>query len=264
MDTTTHHDKKQPAQGGTQSIRRVLHLLRLIAQHDRQGLNLQEIIALSGLERSTAHRLVSCLVDEQFARRADDRRYYLGIDAMQIGFSAMHRVPIADTLRPLTKRLCRMSGDSVFLVVQQGDHALCLLREHGDFPVRIFTIDVGEKRLLGMGAGGLALLAQFDDQTITDMYQRNAQTYQAAGLALDALLQKAQQARKQGFAEIMDGITPGISGVGYAFPISDITRVAISFGAISPRLDGPRRQAMGQLLQKECAAWMQEHARVAQ
>lgn len=252
--------QKPQATGGTQSIRRVLQLLRLLAQHDQEGLTLQEIIARSGLERSTAHRLVSCLAEEHFARRADDRRYYLGIDAMQIGFSAMHRVPIADTLRPLTKRLSRLSGDSVFLVVRQGDHALCLLREHGDFPVRIFTIDVGEKRLLGIGAGGLALLSEFDDTTITDIHQRNAQAYQAAGLTLSALLQKAQQARAQGFAEIIDGITPGISGVGFAFPISDITRVAISFGAISQRLDTVRRQAMGRLLQKECTNWMREHA----
>lgn len=249
---------KPQTTGGTQSIRRVLQLLRLLALHDRQGLTLQEIIALSGLERSTAHRLVSCLTEEHFARRTDDRRYYLGVDAMQIGFSAMHRVPIADTLRPLTKRLCRLSGDSVFLVVQQGDHALCLLREHGDFPVRIFTIDVGEKRLLGIGAGGLALLSEFDNTTITDIYQRNAHAYHTSGLTLNTLLQKAQQAREQGFAEIVDGITPGISGVGFAFPISDITRVAISFGAISQRLDMVRRQTMGRLLQKECTSWMRE------
>lgn len=216
-------------------------------------------MALSGLERSTAHRLMSCLVEEQFARRSmEGRLYHLGVDAMQIGFSAMHRVPIADTLRPLAKRLCRLSGDSVFLVVQQGDYALCLLREHGDFPVRIFTIDVGEKRLLGMGAGGLALLSDFDDATIAEIHQRHAHVYKASGLSLETLLSRAQHTRAKGFAEIVDGITPGISGVGYAFQISDITRVAISFGAITPRLDCARRQAMGELLKKECSEWQTE------
>lgn len=247
---------KKPVTGGAQSIRRALHLLRLLAQHDSRGLSLQQVTAMSGLERSTAHRLLSCLVEEQFARRSPERFYHLGVDAMQIGFSAMQRAPIADTLRPLAKRLCRISGDTVFLVVQQGDYALCLLREHGDFPVRIFTIDVGEKRLLGVGAGGLALLASFDDASIAEIHRRHAPTYTAAGLSLDTLLTRVENARARGFAEIIDGITPGISGVGYAFQISDIARVAISFGAINPRLDRSRRQAMGELLKKECTGWL--------
>lgn len=256
MSKTSLEPVKHNKTGGAQSIRRALHLLRILAQNDNDGLSLQKLTALSGLERSTAHRLISCLVEEQFARRSQEGRlYHLGVDAMQIGFSAMHRVPIADTLRPLAKRLCRLSGDTVFLVVQQGDHALCLLREHGDFPVRIFTIDVGEKRLVGMGAGGLALMAGFDDAVIAEIHQRHAPTYNAAGLSLDTLLSKAQLARNKGYAEIVDGITPGISGVGYAFQISDITRVAISFGAITPRLDSTRRQAMGELLKKECSEW---------
>ncbi len=250
-------DSEKPVKvGGAQSIRRALQLLRLLAQYDSQGLSLQQITAFSGLERSTAHRLMTCLVEEQFARRSSqDRLYHLGVDAMQIGFSAMHRVPIADTLRPLAKRLCRLSGDTVFLVVQQGDYALCLLREHGDFPVRIFTIDVGEKRLLGLGAGGLALMAGFDDAAIASIFERHADTYRASGLTLEALLPRIQQTRAKGFSETVDSITPGISGVGYAFQISEITRVAISFGAITPRLDGARRQAMGELLVTECAEW---------
>ncbi len=246
------------ATSGTQSVRRVLHLLRLLAQHEALGLSLQELTTYSGLERSTAHRIISCLIEENFARKdPDSKRYYLGIDAMQMGFSAMQRVPIADTLRPLAKRLCRLSDDTVFLVMQQGDFALCLLREHGDFPVRIFTIDAGEKRLLGFGAGGLALMAGYGDDEIEKIYARHQADYHQAGLPLDGLLQKVRATRLQGFSEIVDGITPGVSGVGFAFSISKITKVAISFGAINPRLDATRRQTMGKLLVEECLAWVQ-------
>src|SRR5690606_8388559 len=247
---------------GTQSIRRVLHLLRLLAEHDAQGLTLQEVMAQANLERSTAHRLLSCLVDENFAQRdAASRRYYLGIDAMQMGFSAMYRAPIADTLRPLAKRLCRLSGDTVFLVVQQGDYALCLLREHGEFPVRIFTIDAGEKRLMGIGAGGLALIADYSDAAIAEIHARHEKAYLKAGLPLQTLLRHARTARELGYAEIVDGITPGVSGVGCAFAISKITKVAISFGAISQRLDATRRKAMGRLLVAECQAWREDPER---
>lgn len=169
----------------------------------------------------------------------------------------MHHVPIADTLRPLMKRLCRLSGDTVFLVVQQGDYALCLMREHGDFPVRIFTIDAGEKRLMGIGAGGLALISDYANEQIEKIYARHAAHFIQSGLPLDILMQRVRGTRQQGFSEIVDGITPGVSGVGFAFSISKIAKVAISFGAISHRLDAVRRQEMGKLLMHECRTWVE-------
>ena len=138
-----------------QSIRRALQLLRLLAQNNPHGLSLKELTAQSGLERSTAHRLVSALVEEDFVyRNPDTSRYQVGIDAIHIGLSAVGNTSITERLNPLVMRLVRLAEDTVFLVVQQGDYALCLAHKHGDFPARIFTITVGEKRLMGVGAGG--------------------------------------------------------------------------------------------------------------
>lgn len=252
------------AVSGAQSVRRALDLLRLLALHEGSGLTLQELISHSGLERSTVHRLASCLVEENFARRdPDTRRYHLGVDAMYIGFSSMHRTPIVETLRPLVKKLTRLTGDTVFVVIQQGDYALCLMREHGDFPVRIFTIDEGEKRLMGMGAGGLAMLAKYSDDEVAQTHARHAACYERNGLGLEELLRRLRRTRDQGFSEIVDGITPGISGVGYCFPMSRVARAAISFGAISTRLDAARRQELGALLVAECDAWVSAQASMA-
>lgn len=248
---------RKQAVSGTQSIRRALHLLRILAEHSPTGLNLKELTLVSGLERSTAHRLITCLVEECFASRdAATRRYHVGMDAMQIGLSAVGSQSITDMLRPLIMRLARLSGDTVFLVVQQGDHALCLLREHGDFPVRIFTIDEGEKRLMGIGAGGLALLSSLPDATIKTVYARHAAEYDQAQNPLPTLMRKVEETRQAGYSEIENSITPGVAGVGYAFTLSAITRVAVSFGAISVRLDEHKRREMGLLLARECENWL--------
>jgi len=69
------------------------------------------------------------------------------------------------------------------------------------------------------------------------------------------LLEKCHLTRRNGYASIDSTITPGISGVGYAFSVSALTQVAFSFGAISPRLAGQRRAQMGRLLVEECSAW---------
>lgn len=251
---------KLTATGGTQSMRRALGLLRVLAQHQEDGIDLQGVMNASGLERSTAHRLLSCLLEEQFAERDNrTRRYRLGVDSMQLGFAALRRTPLLDALRPFAQKLARLSGDTVFLVIRQGDYALCLLREAGSFPVKVFTIDQGERRLLGVGAGGLALMASLPDEEIASLYARHAASYAQVGVSSSALMKAVKHTRTTGYSEIVDTITPGVSGVGVAFPVSELTWVAFSFGAISSRLDGPRRVKMGALLRAECLAWAQDY-----
>lgn len=237
-------------------MRRALGLLRLLADQQEDGMDLPQLMQASRLERSTAHRLLSSLVEEQFAERdARTRRYRLGVEAMQLGFAALRRMPLLDALRPFAQRLARLSGDTVFVVMRQGDHAVCLLREAGSFPVKVFTIDQGERRLLGIGAGGLALLASLSDEEIARIQARHADAYRQAGLADAALMKAVRQTRRRGHSEIVDSITPGVAGVGAALQVSGLAQVAFSFGAISNRLNAQRRTEMGALLRRECEEW---------
>ncbi len=246
--------------GGTQSMRRALGLLRVLAQHQEDGIDLQGVMTQTGLERSTAHRLLSCLLEEQFAERdPSSRRYRLGVDSMQLGFAALRRTPLLDALRPFAQKLARLSGDTVFLVIRQGDYALCLLREAGSFPVKVFTIDEGERRLMGIGAGGLALMASLTDEEIAQIHTRHAASYAQSGVSAASLAKAVKHTRATGYSEIVDTITLGVSGVGVAFPVSELTWVAFSFGAISSRLDAARRIEMGTMLRAECLAWAQEY-----
>ncbi|SDM11060.1 transcriptional regulator, IclR family [Oryzisolibacter propanilivorax] len=241
---------------GAQSLRRALQLLRLLAEHQEQGIRLTDTVAATGLERSTVHRLLSCLVEERFAERdGAGKAYRLGVDAMQLGFASMRRAPLVDMLRPLMQRLARLSGDTVFLVIRQGDYCLCLHREEGHFPVKVFTTDVGGRRLLGLGAGGLALLAALEDAEAERIFERHAPEYAQAGFTRESLLQAVRRTRSTGWADIVDTLTTGVSGVGITFAASASTQAAISFGAITPRLPPQRKAEMAQLLQAQLAGW---------
>lgn len=245
---------KPPATAGAQSLRRALQLLRLLAEHQEQGIRLTDAMAATGLERSTVHRLLTCLVEEQFAERdSTGRGYRLGIDAMQLGFASMRRVPLVDASRPLMQRLARMSGDTVFLVIRQGDYCLCLHREEGHFPVKVFTTDVGGRRLLGLGAGGLALMASLADAEVERIFERHTQEFDQAGFSRERLLQAVRRTRAAGWADIVDTLTTGVSGVGITFAASASTQAAISFGAITPRLPPERKVELAHLLREQLA-----------
>jgi len=241
-----------PGTAGAQSLRRALHLLRLLAEHHEDGIKLADVQEASGLERSTVHRLLSCLVEERFAERdGTGRAYRLGVDAMQLGFASMRRVPLVDACRPLMQKLARMSGDTVFLVIRQGDYCLCLHREEGHFPVKVFTTDVGGRRLLGLGAGGLALMAALADAEVERIFERHGDEYAQAGFTRARLLQAVRRTRGAGHADIVDTLTAGVSGVGCTFAASPGTLAAISFGAITPRLPPQRKLELARLLRAE-------------
>jgi DNA-binding IclR family transcriptional regulator len=239
---------------GTQSLRRALMVLRLLGRHQEDGLTLAQVTEHSKLERSTAHRLLTCLVEEGFAeRQVRGKIYRLGIDAVQLGTAGMRRMPLLDQYGGLLQKLARISGDTVFFVIRQGDFCLCLQRQEGHFPVRVFTTDVGEKRLLGIGAGGLALMAVLPDDEIRQLMQRHAKEYAAMGFSTTRMLQAVRATRKQHYSCIADTITEGVSGVGYAFQVSAAQWAAVSFGAISTRLPALRQKELGELLVCECA-----------
>lgn len=246
---------------GTQSLRRALSLLRLLGLHQEEGMTLAQVIEQSQLERSTAHRLLTCLVEEGFAeRQAKGKLYRLGIDAVQLGTAGMRRMPLLDQYDGLLQKLARISGDTVFFVIRQGDFCLCLQRQEGHFPVRVFTTDVGEKRLLGIGAGGLALMASLPDEEIQALMQRHAQAYAAVGFNTARMLQAVRATRRLGYSRIADTITEGVSGVGCAFQVSSSQWAAISFGAISPRLPTQRQKELGELLMHEISRVKPGHA----
>lgn len=234
---------------GGQALRRGLNLLRLLGQHQHEGMRMSDAIEQAGLERSTAHRLLSCLVEEGFAEKDEaTKRYRLGIDAMQLGSAAVRRMPLVGKFRPLMQRLARMSGDSVFLVARDGDEVICLHREEGPYPVKVFTIDVGRRRLLGVGAGGLALMARMPDEEIDDVIRRNRAAYEAAGMTPAILWRAVRDARRTGYAPIVETITPGVAGLGMALPASLRVPAAFSFGTITPRFTPQRRAELAALL----------------
>lgn len=244
--------KKKPL--GTQSLQRGLSILHLLGTHHAEGLRLTDISRMLGLETSTAHRLLACLTHEHFVERnPTNKRFHLGIGSMQLASGAAERLPLTERLRPIMQKIARISGDTVFLVARQGDFALCLHREHGDFPVHITTTLPGGSRLLGIGAGGNAIMSGIPTDEVVRIYERNAVAYQTVGLELETLLTTLEETRATGFSQTVDIITPGISAIGLPIVMGSRPMAALSIGSISSRMESERRQELGALL-TECIA----------
>lgn len=231
---------------GAGSAGKALELLRLVARHHPQGLRLTEAIALSGLDRSTVHRQLACLIEEGFVDRApDSKRYRLGIEAMQLGVAPMATTHLVQRFRPVMEDLARQSGDTVFLMVRSGDHALCLHREEAQQPEDALIVAPGLRRVLGVSAVGVGVLARWPDADIETTYSRRQSEYRQAGISLAGLRESVAETRSLGYAQASDHRTREARGVGCAVRLSETAFAGVSVAARNARMSQRRQRELG-------------------
>ena len=236
---------------GTQTVGRALGLLKAVAGRHPSGITLAELTAQAGLDRSTAYRLMSSLVEAGMVDRDDRRHYRLGLEAMQLGLAAMNRSPLADRCRPFMQRLARITEDTVFLVVRNGDYGHCVHYEEGAFPIKALVLSIGGMRVLGIGSAGMTLLSRLDDAEIAALHARHVEEFEPYGLTLARLKPLVTATRSRGYAESDGLVTQGVGAVGMGFATSGSGYAAISIAAISSRMSATRRQWIADMLGRE-------------
>jgi DNA-binding IclR family transcriptional regulator len=142
-----------------QSLGRAIELLRLISAEHTSGARLSDLVAASGLPQPTVHRLLRQMVEGGLVMQDAQRRYRLGHFAYELGLVASTHFHLRDQCAPHLGRISAETGDTAFLMVRSGADSFCLDRQSGSFPIQVLTVQVGKRRPLGIGGGGLALLS---------------------------------------------------------------------------------------------------------
>lgn len=242
---------KNTKRSGSQAVFRALTLLKLVGKYHENGISLKSLVDITSLDRTTAYRLMNCLVETGLAERNDKKRYRLGLEAMQLGLKSMSRIPILDRCRPLMIRLARRTEDTVYLVIRNGDYAHCIHYEEGSFPIKAIVLQVDGLRMLGVGSAGTALLATLSDTDIAELHQRQYKKLPPSRASLSKLMAEIQDIRSSGYASTDDLVTEGVGGVGVPFEITPNAYAAISVGAIHSRLSEERRLWIKQVMHEE-------------
>jgi DNA-binding IclR family transcriptional regulator len=242
---------------GAQAVFRAMDLLKLVGLNHEHGIALPSLVAATGLDRSTTHRLLSALASTGMVARDERRLYRLGLEAMQLGLATMSRVPIVERCRPMMIRLARRTEDTVYLVVRNGDFAHCVHYEEGAFPIKALVLQVGALRLLGVGSAGTALMATLTDAELEAFHARHRAELPPERNSLMQLRRQMAQARRRGWACTDNLVADGVSGVGMFFQVTPGTYAAISVGAIRARMHEERRNWIAGLMAEELrnAAW---------
>lgn len=241
---------------GMQSLERAMLILRVVADMGPPGAKLADVAEATGLSRSTAHRFLGALAQLGLLDQDDSSgAYYLGMDLCHYGAIAANRFSLRDIAHPSMERLTERTGDTVYMSIRRGYESICIERFEGDYPIKTLTLDVGDKRPLGVGAGSLALLSFQSNEFVSRAIAVNAAAVKMTwNIDSTELFSFVEETRSQGFAYNPGRVAPGMTAVGVPILGANGEAVAaLGVGAITSRMT-PDRSA-------NIVAWMLEEAR---
>lgn len=243
------------ARTGTQSIERVVAMLRVVASRGRRGMRIADVVSTSGLPTSTCFRMLQRLEVEGLVKRdALTRKYHLGPLLYELGLLAEPSYRLCDLCDPAMAVIADRTQDTVYLSERSGLEAVCTHRALGDYPIKALTLDIGIRRPLGVGAGGLAILAALSAAEAEVIIDANSHRYaRFANFDVAFLRAEVLAARERGYAFLDSAVTPGTAALGVAFALrpGDRPIAALSVAAISSRLTGTRLAEVARDLQQQ-------------
>lgn len=246
------------AADGTQAIRRAAAILRVLAAAGPQGAAPSAIARSGGLARSTAHRMLRCLVEERLVEHADlGARYRLGPLVHELGLVPSSGAIEVARWRPAVEAVARRTGATAYLMRRSGLEAVCVVKADGDSMVRFVPVDTGQRRLLGVGAGATALLAALLPDRVDAVIRMITPGLAAYPRISPALLQQAvQQVRQTGFAVSRGAVVEDGFGMGAVIPATGSAEphLAISLAAHASTVTDAAIADWKQVLAQEISA----------
>lgn len=238
------------------SISRAAKMLRILAEIGSAGGTLGEVAKASGFGKPTAHRILAALSDEGFAYQdMTTRRYHLGAGLSLLARRAAVN-EIGTLAQPVLMRLADQTADTVYIQVREGLRSVCVGREQGSFPIKTLSLHVGQSRPLGVGSGGLAILANLPPAEIEAVMDANARWLaEYPAFEFEKLRGLVRQTQAQGYAFVEGLMIPGINAVAVPITGGDGRPVAsLSVTAIAERVHGDRALWLAGLLREEARA----------
>jgi DNA-binding IclR family transcriptional regulator len=219
MATASKTTRPGAANRGTGSLRKALRLISGLAEAPQEGLRLTEIVGRTNLDPATAHRMLACLVEEGFLQKRPDKRYRLGRRIFELGLVAGHTFNERVHAHRALCRLAETVGATAVLSARSGDETVYIDRVEGPEQFAGLRAALGTRLPIGIGAGGVALLAAMAPDAADALVRANAARYRRFDpQAPNKLRRRIEEAKRQGFALTESFLNPGVGAIGVVVP----------------------------------------------
>ncbi len=135
-------------------------LLRVLEVLDAapQGLQLRQVAQQTGINKSTAYRLLAHLESEAYLFRDDEGAYIVGPRLARLGAGAAYHNTLRNVSRPVMQKLWTVTSETINLAIPEGLHVVYLDVMESPHSFRLVS-EIGMRRPLHCTALGKAILA---------------------------------------------------------------------------------------------------------
>jgi IclR family acetate operon transcriptional repressor len=166
MTTPTSDKADEGIAGGSRSVTRALTLLETVALQAQSPLRLADIVSMSGLPKTTSHRLLGVLCGHGLLSVDEDGRYRPGALLLAMGTNFLRQTDLRDVALPSMQRLTEVTQETSHLGLLQFPWVVYVAKVESPQAVRMHS-QVGAVNPLYCTGLGKALLA-FSPQPLID------------------------------------------------------------------------------------------------
>ncbi len=216
-------------------VRSVARAISILEQFtlDRPELNLTEISNGIGLSKSTTHRLLSTLeTTEMVEFEKKTGHYRLGLKTFRLGSVVSKSMELVKQADPLLWNLADETDETSFLLVADGNEALCLRRFDGTHHVRVLFLEAGKHSAFNCGAAQRVLLAHLPEWRWEEVVASHARRMtQYSLVSRDELERDRREIRERGYSVSWEDVTMHACALGA--PVRDSTGTVIAAVSVS-------------------------------
>ncbi len=227
------------AKSSIQVIERMMSLLKALARHTAP-VNLKQLATETELHPSTAHRILSVMVDNRLVDRIEPGTYRLGIRLLELGSLVKSRISVRQEALPHMQVLHQALGETINLSVRRDDEVVYVERTAGSSSMMRVVQIIGARAPLHITAVGKVFLAEDGPEQWLDYARRTGLPRYTENTLTDAeqLSKELDRVRRNGYAFDNEEAEKGVSCIGAGIYNDENRLVAgLSVSAPSDRLD---------------------------
>ena len=210
-----------------QAVERALDILDCFSFQNRE-LSLSEIVICTGLNKTTAKRLMSNLVTRGYLRQnPQTKKYQLGMRLFELGGIVFSSFSLRQAAANPMTLLQRETGATVLLGVGIENQLVYIDKREGEGMIRISS-DIGWRRPLHYGMLGMVLMASLEPRDVREILaQFPLETHTPYSITdEDAYSLRLEKIRDQGYVLEKEEAVEGVIGI--AAPIKDYSRQVVA------------------------------------
>ncbi len=217
----------------------MMSLLAALARH-ATPVNLKQLATETKLHPSTAHRILSVMVENRLVDRIEPGTYRLGIRLLELGSLVKSRISVRQEALPHMQTLHQELGETVNLSVRHDDEVIYIERTSGSNSIMRVVHIIGARAPLHITAVGKIFLAEDGPEKSVE-YARRTGLPKFTDNTLtnaDGLAKELEKIRRQGYAFDDEEAEKGVSCIGAGIYNDEGRLVAgLSVSAPSDRLN---------------------------